>query len=208
MSLLNDERECIGRLADMYQAGTTLTTCDVMFKGIQLDGQQKNAICKRLEENRLIKATRQLGQLLPYQIEIEPKILDELPGIQVDSYRDPVTGFESRSIILPVGPYDPPKSPDAVEQPRDLWSMVCYLAKLWFGDPAIRFAMFFAVSGVALIAAPWWQPILQEAAIKQFGLSESAFSGTEKGLFWSGWILITVAIALYVWQKRQATANR
>jgi len=86
--------------------------------------------------------------------------------------------------------------------PRTGWSTIYGIALLWFGDPNARFAKFFAVGGFALVAAPWWQPVLQQLAVKHLGIPDTFLANADGAMFWSGWVLIAIALGLYVWVKR------
>lgn len=70
MSFAKHEKSCVKRLADMFERGTTATLVNALFNGIAIDDKQKRAICESLKDRGVIKPTYQLGQRLPYQIEI------------------------------------------------------------------------------------------------------------------------------------------
>lgn len=80
------------------------------------------------------------------------------------------------------------------------------IAALWFGDPKARFAKFFVAAGVALVAARWWQPIIQQLAVRNLGIPNDFLADADSGMFWSGWVLITIGVSLYVWIKLRDTA--
>lgn len=85
--------------------------------------------------------------------------------------------------------------------PADIYDMTYRIAVLWFGDPKARFAKGFVLAGIALVAAPWWQPILQKLAVQRLGIPDEFLANADTGMFWSGWGLIAIGIALYIWIK-------
>ncbi|WP_145218168.1 hypothetical protein [Gimesia alba] len=82
------------------------------------------------------------------------------------------------------------------------------IALLWFGDPNARFAKFFAIAGVALIAAPWWQPVLQQLAVRYLGIPDPLLANADSAMFWSGWVFVVIALVLYIWIKRLQTQEK
>ena len=85
---------------------------------------------------------------------------------------------------------------------RGILDTVYELALLWLGDPSARFAKYFAIAGTAMIAAPWWQPVVQQLAVKHLGVPDRSFHYVDQSIFWSGWVFIGIALAVYVWVKR------
>ena len=77
MSLSKNENICLKRLAKQFAAGTTATSVKALFDGLQLDDGQKHAICESLKARGTIKPVYQLGQRLPYQIEIHAAVITE-----------------------------------------------------------------------------------------------------------------------------------
>lgn len=178
-----NEAKCLERLSELFQSGTTQTSVNELFANMDVDNGQKHAICESLKASGAIKPTYQLGQQLPYAIQILPNVVKQHRQ-QQDA--DQVTTRET---------------------PRTAWDTIYGIAILWFGDPNARFAKFFAVAGVALIAAPWWQPVLQQLAVKYLGIPETFLANADNAMFWSGWLLIAIALGLYIWIKRLQHQN-
>ncbi len=76
-SFAKHEKACVKRLADLFERGTTSTSAQVLFNGMAIDNHQRHAICESLKNRGVIKATYELGQRLPYQIEILAAVLTE-----------------------------------------------------------------------------------------------------------------------------------
>ena len=85
---------------------------------------------------------------------------------------------------------------------KDILDTIYKLAKLWLGDPRSRVAKLLIVAGIALIAAPWWQPIVQNLAVRHLNIDESFLANTDRTMFVSGWCLVIGGIALYAYLKR------
>ncbi len=207
MSLAEYERECVNRLARLFESGITHISCTVLFEGMTLNNSQKYSICELLREKQLINPLFQMGQQLPYQIEILPCVLNELPLVQTETYIDPNTGYEHRSTIISAAPFEPENVDDSGLQQRDMGSTLFQIAKLWFGDPSTRFPKYLAVAGVTLIAARWWQPVIQQLAVEKLGVDATFLANADNGMFWSGWVLICIALTLYIWIKRSPPSN-
>ena len=136
-------------------------------------------------------------QLFDEQIELLTDIKRTLEGLkQSATYK-----FESGAIESPV-----PTGSTVAPVPRTTWDKIHGIALLWYGDPNASFAKFFAIPGVALIAAPWWQPVLQQAAVHYLDVPPNSLAEADCKLFWSGWILVVIAVCLYIWLK-QATSK-
>ena len=137
MSFAEYETPCINRLAESFEKGVTQTSVNILFDGMGIDDGQKHSVCESLKVRGVMSPTYQMGQKLPYRIEILPASVRERDRIAVTSESG---NEESRS--------------------RGFLDTVYGIALLWYGDPNARFAKFLAGAGVALITAPWWQPIL------------------------------------------------
>ena len=85
MSFAKNKRQCVERLANMFERGITLTTTRELFDGIQVDESEKHALCETLKKNSLIKATYEMGQRLPYEIEILPLVVEARDREQSDN---------------------------------------------------------------------------------------------------------------------------
>jgi len=84
----------------------------------------------------------------------------------------------------------------------------CYkLLKLWRGDSRTRFAKLLFISGLPLIASPWWQPALEALISRYLQLNPDIFDASERALFISGWVLIALGIFLYVYRTRDSYAG-
>src|SRR5690606_32403819 len=86
----------------------------------------------------------------------------------------------------------------AESQPRGGWDTLYRFAVLWFGNPNSRFAKYFAIAGVTLISAPWWQPIVHHLVVRYLGVSDTFLADADQGMFWSGWVLIVISLCLYM----------
>ena len=88
MSFTKHEKSCVKRLAYLFEQGTTATSVQVLFNPIAIDDGQKHAICESLKNRGVIKATYQLGQRLPYQIEILAAAVTERDNLIHDNKFD------------------------------------------------------------------------------------------------------------------------
>ena len=96
------------------------------------------------------------------------------------------------------------ENPAPEQNSHGFWGTVYGIAKLWFGDPSTRFAKSFAIFGVALIAAPWWHPIIHQLAVKHLDVDPTLLQNADDTMFWSGWVLVALAVVLYIWVKRSS----
>jgi hypothetical protein len=161
----------------MFERGTMETSVGILFDGLQADDGQKLAVCESLKSQGVIKPSYQLGSRLPCVIQINALAITQRNAM-----------LQANQLLerLPTrGVYD------------TLYDLAC----LWFGDPNSRFPKFVFISGVALIAARWWQPVVQQLAVKYFGLPSSSLADFDHTMFWSGWGLVGVGLCLYVWGK-------
>jgi hypothetical protein len=185
MSVTDVEISCLNRLAEIFESGTTQTSVSTLFDGMDIDNGQKHSVCESLKSRRVINSTYQMGQKLPYFIEILPSAVE-----QCDRHSKPI-------------------STDApAPAPRTMWETIHAIALLWFGDPNARFAKLFAIAGVALIAAPWWQPVLQQFAVRYLGIQDTLLADADSTMFWSGWVFVAIALGLYIWIKRLQTQKK
>lgn len=76
------------------------------------------------------------------------------------------------------------------------------VAKLWLDNTQARIAKLLAASGIALIAAPWWQPILQKLVARHLELDLSTVNHLESTATISGWLLIFLGVVLLLLHKR------
>jgi predicted transcriptional regulator len=70
--------------------------------------------------------------------------------------------------------------------------------RLWIGDPQTRIPKLIVIAGLTLIAAPWWQPILNGLAVKWLNVDQATLDRTETTLLISGWCLVMLGVYLYV----------
>ncbi|MEQ1828154.1 MAG: hypothetical protein ABL921_19500 [Pirellula sp.] len=178
------EKECIGRLADMFEQGTMETDVRILFDGLQADDRQKNAICESLKSQGVIEPTYQFGSLLPYFIQINASIIKRRDALfRADQFQE--LSSPRRGVLQTI--YD--------------------LACLWWGDPSTRFPKIVFLSGIALIAAPWWQPVFQQIVLKFFKLPEGPLANFDHKMFWSGWVVVAISVCLYLWPKRNSVSK-
>jgi hypothetical protein len=88
MSFAKHEKSCLKRLADLFEQGTTATSVQALFNGMAINDGQKHAICESLKNRGIIKATYQLGQSLPYRIEILAAVVTERDNVSHDNKFD------------------------------------------------------------------------------------------------------------------------
>ena len=70
-----------------------------------------------------------------------------------------------------------------------------------WGDPRSRIPKYLILTGLAMLANPWWLPIVYSVAIKYLELSSEPFDATQTSMTWTGWILFGIGIALYLRRK-------
>lgn len=78
---------------------------------------------------------------------------------------------------------------------------------LWWGDPRSRVPNLVILVGLAMLANPWWLPVVYAAAITYLQLAPEPFYSAEKTMSWTGWIVFVVGVLLYLRPKSSLFAT-
>jgi len=135
----------------------------------------------------------QMIQLFDTQLSLLKDVRRTLDGLRTSSSY----AFDA-SESVPSSQQTQPAYASPVSQ---FFEIIYRIAVLWVGDPKSRYPTLLALAGIALIAAPWWQQVFQQAAVKYFQLPGDFLAKSESSLFWSGWVFVGISVVLYVWLK-------
>lgn len=91
---------------------------------------------------------------------------------------------------------------------KHLADKVFEILKVWLGHHLARAANSLLLAGLALLAAPWWQPVLQTLAAKHLGISTSALVSIDTAAITTGWILLSLGIVLHLVNRLQPRPSR
>lgn len=79
---MSETEDCLRRLSKMYQDGTHTISWSQLFHDTKLTQNQMKSVIDTLVAMQAIKITNQMGQLLPYQIDILPGSVDATSKIR------------------------------------------------------------------------------------------------------------------------------
>ncbi|WP_058280398.1 hypothetical protein [Ruegeria denitrificans] len=72
------------------------------------------------------------------------------------------------------------------------------MLRLWLGDPKTRIPKYIIVASIPLKASPLWQALLFAYLEGTRGWDTADIENADNAMFWSGWVLFAVGIALFL----------
>ncbi|WP_374473453.1 hypothetical protein [Arenimonas sp.] len=84
---------------------------------------------------------------------------------------------------------------------KKLAEPVLEILKVWLGHHLARAANSLLLAGLALLSAPWWQPILYALVANHLQIDMAVISFMEASAVTTGWILVLLGIALHLANK-------